>query len=60
MDIVSPDKIRFNGALQDAGVGITNASGEAIGDYVCLTLTDFDTDVAQWTVMDNLGPWASQ
>jgi hypothetical protein len=51
------DKIRLNGTLGAAGGNITNATAEAAGDYVCLVLTDFDSDVAHWTVLGKVGTW---
>jgi hypothetical protein len=51
------DKIRNGGTLGAAGGNLTNATAEAAGDFVCLMLTDFATDVAHWTVLGNKGTW---
>jgi len=51
------DKIRLAGVLGAADGNITNATGSSTGDFACLVLTDFATDVAHWTVMGNSGTW---
>ena len=51
------DKIRLGGTLGAAGGDITNNTAEAAGDFICLMLTDFATDVAHWTVLGKSGTW---
>lgn len=52
------DKIRHNGTLLAAGYTITSASGA--GNFVCLVLTDYDSDVAHWTTFGESGTWTNQ
>ena len=49
------DKIRLDGTLLAAGAAITSAG--AAGDYIYLVLTDFDGDIAHWTVLGRSGTW---
>jgi len=56
--VINPDdedKIRLDGSLLAAGDSITSASGA--GDFICLMLTDFATDVAHWTTLGRIGTW---
>jgi hypothetical protein len=58
LDPHDDDKIRHNGTLLAAGFTITSAS--AAGNFVCVVLTDFATDVAHWTTMGMSGTWTAQ
>jgi len=49
------DKIRLNGTLGAAGVDIYSAG--AAGNFICLVVTDFATDVAHWTTLGSSGTW---
>jgi hypothetical protein len=57
IDCDAEDKIRLGGTLGAAGGDIHNDTAEAAGDYVCLVLTDFATNVAHWTVLGYKGTW---
>jgi hypothetical protein len=55
IDPDAEDKIRLNGVLGGAGGILTSASGA--GDFACVVLTDFASDVAHWTVFGKSGAW---
>ena len=50
------DKIRLSGTLGASGVDIYSAG--AAGNFICLMVTDFATDVAHWTTLGSQGTWA--
>ena len=58
VDPDAEDRIRHNGTLLTAGYTLTSASGA--GNFVCLVVTDFSTDVAHWTTMGISGTWTAQ
>jgi hypothetical protein len=46
-DVEASDKFRYDGALKTAGKKLTISD---TGAYICVVLTDYDTDIAHWTV----------
>ena len=50
------DKIRAAGTVLAAGAEIDQVTAAA-GDYVCLMVTDFDSDIAIWTTLGMSGTW---
>ena len=56
VDVQAGDNVVLVGVTQAGGVGITNASGTSLGDYVCLIATAAN----KWRVFGKQGTWASQ
>ncbi len=56
VDVQAGDNVVLVGVTQAGGVGITNASGTSLGDYVCLVATAAN----RWRVFGKQGTWASQ
>ena len=56
VDVQAGDNVILVGVTQAGGVGITNASGTSLGDYVCLIATAAN----KWRVYGKVGTWVSQ
>lgn len=51
------DKFRLGTTLTAAGADITNNTAEAVNDFICLVLTDFDSNIAIWSRFGYAGTW---
>ena len=56
VDVQAGDNVVLVGVSQAGGVGITNASGSSLGDYICA----FSPVNNKWFFMGSRGTWASQ
>jgi hypothetical protein len=56
VDVPAGDNVVLTGVETASGVGITNASGSSLGDWVCLYVLELN----KWHVMGKQGTWAGQ
>lgn len=56
LDVQAADTLMFNGTVDTAGDGITNASGSSTGDKICVVAYGAGT----WIVTSSQGTWVAQ
>jgi hypothetical protein len=52
LDVDASDKFRYNGALKTAGKKLTISD---VGSFICAILSDYDSDIAHWTILGTKG-----